>query len=186
VQVIDANKLPSYPHLQTGAFTKVFSNAAMHWILADRAANKSFFAGVHAALKPGGVFVFETGGLGNVSEMRAAILAAMARRVGLDRAVAVDPWFFPDEAWMTHMLEHEVGGFRVEKMEREWRPTLADRGGVDGWVRLMAQRFFEILDETEREACIREIVDVLRVICAIPGGGESLSYVRLRGIARKV
>jgi hypothetical protein len=50
----------------------------------------------------------------------------------------------------------------------------------------MAKKMFEILKEEEREECIREVVDVLRVICKVPGGGESISYVRLRCLARKV
>ena len=54
------------------------------------------------ALAPGGTFAFEMGGLGNVAEMRAALLSAVARRVGMERAVAADPWFFPDEGWYVH------------------------------------------------------------------------------------
>ncbi len=31
--------------------------------------------------------------------------------------------------------------------------------------------FFEPVPEAEREACIREVVDVLEIVCAQPGGG---------------
>jgi hypothetical protein len=57
---------------------------------------------------------------------------------------------------------------------------------VEGWVRLMAKAFFEVLPEGDREECIREVVDVLEVVCKQPGGGHMLSYVRLRVVARKV
>lgn len=158
----------------------------MHWILRPEARREAFFRGVGSALAPGGRFAFEMGGLGNVSEIRAALHMAIGRRVGLDRAREVDPWFFPDEAWAKEMLEGTVGGWEVERVEREWRPTVADAGGVEGWVRLMAKQFFEALPEEEREGCIKEIVDVLEVICAMPGGGYMFSYVRLRVLARKL
>lgn len=41
----------------------------MHWILRREETQRDFFAGVRGALKPGGVFVFEMGGMGNVAEV---------------------------------------------------------------------------------------------------------------------
>jgi hypothetical protein len=141
---------------------------------------------VRDALAPGGTFVFEMGGLGNCAEIRAALLSAVSRRVGLARAQEADPWFFPDEEWVRSTLEGKVGGWKVERVEREWRPTAADKGGVEGWVRLMGKKWFEVVPEQEREECIREVIDVLEVVCRQPGGGHMLSYVRLRVVARKV
>ncbi|MBE3042533.1 hypothetical protein IMZ48_08130, partial [Candidatus Bathyarchaeota archaeon] len=100
-----------------------------------------FFRSVRDALAPGGTFVFEMGGLGNVCEMRAALLMATARHIGLENAQRADPWFFPDEDWLVDVMEKKVGGWKVERVEREWRPTTADKGGVEGWVRLMGQSF---------------------------------------------
>ena len=184
--VLDATTLISTPSLQQQTFTKAFSNAALHWILRAPATREALFRGVRDALAPGGTFVFEMGGLGNVSEIRAALLSAVGRRVGLARAQEADPWFFPDEEWVRDVMENKVGGWKVEKAEREWRPTKADRSGVEGWVRLMAKQFFEVVPEGEREECIREVVDVLEVVCRQPGGGHMYSYVRLRVVARKV
>jgi hypothetical protein len=183
---MDATDLVGKPELQKGEFTRAFSNAAMHWILTPPTKREAFFTGVRNAMAPGGLFAFEMGGLGNVSEMRAAILMAVSRRVGIDAATAIDPWFFPDEAWVKAMMEDTVGGWKIERAERIWRPTMADAGGVDGWVRLMGSRFFEIVPEQERDECIREAVDILRIVCRVPGGGEMLSYVRLRVLARKI
>ncbi|RKU48472.1 hypothetical protein DL546_003832 [Coniochaeta pulveracea] len=168
------------------SFKKAFSNAAMHWILRSPSSHVPFFTGVKNCLVPNGTFAFEMGGLGNVSEMRAALLMAAGRRVGLRKAKEVDPWFFPDEEWVVDMMEKKVGGWRVERVEREWRPTTADQGGVEGWIRLMGRQFFEVLeDETEKEACIKEVVEVLETVCAKPQGGWMLSYVRLRVLATK-
>ncbi|KAL2180181.1 S-adenosyl-L-methionine-dependent methyltransferase [Thermothelomyces heterothallicus CBS 202.75] len=185
-EVLDATTLPSAGHLRRGEYTKAFSNAALHWILAPEATREAVFRGVRDALAPGAPFVFEMGGLGNCAEIRAALLSAVARRVGLARARAADPWFFPDEAWVRDMLEARVGGWKVERIEREWRPTRADKGGVDGWVRLMGKRWFEVLPEAQREECIREVVAVLDIVCRQPDGGHMLSYVRLRAVARKL
>lgn len=145
-----------------------------------------FFRSVRDVLAPGGTFVFEMGGLGNVSEMRIALLMATARHIGMEKAQKADPWFFPDEDWLVNVMEATVGGWKVERIEREWRPTTADKGGVEGWVRLMGQSFFDAVPETAREACIKEVANAAAVVCAKPGGGEMLSYVRLRCVARKL
>lgn len=188
---MDATKLDQASHLLKGQYTKIFSNAALHWILgackADAARQAAVFRASRDALAPGGVLVFEMGGMGNVAEMRAALLAGAARRAGLAAAAAHDPWFFPDEAWAAAMLEHTVGGWKVERSELEYRPTVAAAGGVDGWVRLFGAPFFEAVPEgTEREETVREVVEVLETVCRNPSGGYQLGYVRLRVKARKL
>lgn len=189
-EVLDATKITtsSTPTLHTQTFTKAFSNAALHWILRPPGSHISVFTAIRDALTPGGTFALEMGGLGNVAEMRTAIVMAVARRVGIDKAVAVDPWFFPDEAWLKTVLEEEVGGWEVLKVEREWRPTTADKGGVEGWVRLMGKELLDAVPEEEgqREEAVREIVEVLGHVCRIPGDGEMISYVRLRCLVRKL
>ncbi|KAH8679871.1 S-adenosyl-L-methionine-dependent methyltransferase [Tricladium varicosporioides] len=185
-EVIDAASISQKPSLQNQTFDKVFSNAAMHWILRPESTRESFFRGVHAALKPNGSFVFEMGGMGNVAEMRTALLLTVSRRVGLPAALKADPWFFPDEIWMTRMLEDTVGGFKVERIEREYRPTRADEGGIEGWVRLMGKQFFDVVNEEEREYCIKECLGVLESVCNSPGGGDWLGYVRLRAVVKKI
>ena len=125
--------------------------------------------------------------MGNVGEMRAALLSVVGRKIGLEKAREADPWFFPDEIWMKNMLEERVGGFKVEKIEREYRPTKADEGGIEGWVKFMGKQFFDaVADETERRACEKEVCDVLKTVCESPGGGEWIGYVRLRALVRKI
>lgn len=168
-------------------FTKAFSNAALHWILGPESSGP-FFAAVRERLVPGGTLAFEMGGLGNVTEMRTALLLVTARRLGIDKAKAVDPWFFPDEAWTRNLLES--GGWKVEKVEREWRPTKAGAGGVEGWVRLMGKEFLSAIEEAAGkdavEEAVKEAVDVLRKVCDDGSGGEMISYVRLRCLATKL
>ena len=124
------------------------------------------------------------GGMGNVAEMRSTLLSVVSRYIGIIKAREVDPWFFPDEVWMKKMLEET--GFVVEKLEREYRPTKADEGGIEAWVRLMGKQFFDAVGSERREECVKEICEILKTVCASPGGGDWIGYVRLRAVARKV
>ena len=54
-------------------FDAVFSNAALHW-MSD---HDALLQGVHRALKPGGRFVAECGGHGNIAAIRVALLAVL-------------------------------------------------------------------------------------------------------------
>src|SRR3546814_15576833 len=70
-------------------FDAVLSNAALHWMLKPDAV----LAGVARALKPGGRFVGEMGGAGNVATIARGVSAARGAR-GIERHAA-NPWTFP-------------------------------------------------------------------------------------------
>ena len=100
----------------------VFSNAALHWMPRPAAV-----AGrVRAALRPGGRFVAELGGAGNIDAILEALTAAMAE-AGLPAPAC--PWYFPTPGQYATLLE--AAGFRVARMEHFPRPTPLD-GGPDG------------------------------------------------------
>ncbi|KAH8179441.1 WLM domain-containing protein [Sarocladium implicatum] len=183
-EVIDGTALASSETLKNKTFTKAFSNAALHWILRDPSTRSQVFQSVHALLVPSGTFTFEMGGLGNVSEMRTALLLSLSRRIGLTKALELDPWFFPDEAWVTK--EMEKAGFRVDRVEREWRPTRAAEGGVEGWVRLFGKQMLEGVEEgEEREAVVKEIAEVLSEVCKQPDGGHMISTTTIGMFIRR-
>ena len=123
-----------------GSWDKVFSNAAFHWILRRPESRVQALKAAFSALRPGGKFVFECGGFGNVAELQTALLASLvAFGVPLSRARELIPWFFASEDWMRNTLSGI--GFHVDKIETEYRPTLLTPkaqygGGLDGWVRL--------------------------------------------------
>lgn len=68
-------------------FDAVFSNAALHWMSKDPV---RVIQGVRRALKPGGQFVGEFGGHGNVAAVVTAISAVLHNR-GVDINTAF-PW----------------------------------------------------------------------------------------------
>ncbi|KZF25305.1 methyltransferase type 11 [Xylona heveae TC161] len=171
-----------------GTWDKVFSNAALHWILRDPATRKQVFHDIYAALKPGGTFVFEMGGAGNVSEVHTALVAATAQEgaLSIEAARNLSPWFFADEDWMRNVLED--AGFEVLGLELEYRPTklTADKnGGIAGWVRLMGSPFLDALPADRRDAAVEKVVGYVQNSIAREDGTAWLGYVRLRGKAQK-
>lgn len=187
--VHDCRYLEACPQVKAGAYTKVFSNAALHWILRDQSTRVSVFHEAIQALVPGGTLAFEMGGAGNVAEVHAALLAAVVHQgASIEQAREASPWFFPSEGWMKKMLE-EVG-FKIEKSEMEYRPTrltTEKQGGLEGWARLMGAQILEVLpDEEKREKAVKEVCEVLETICTHEEDGSMwLGYVRLRVLARK-
>lgn len=187
--LLDCRYLEESKTIKEGEYSKVFSNAALHWILRDVSTRTSVFRGAYRALQPSGAFVFEMGGAGNVADVHTALLAALVhQRVGIEKAREACPWFFPSEKLMAEMLEK--AGFRVEKMKLEYRPTKVTtekEGGLEGWVRLMGANFLHVLPTNEKkEAVVREVCDVLQTVLTHEEDGSMwLGYVRLKVLARK-
>ena len=188
-QVQDCRYIEHCEAIETEAYTKVFSNAALHWILRDPATRVSVLRGAFRALERGGKFAFETGGPGNVAEGHAALLAAVVHQgVSIEHAREAVPWFFPSEALMRKLLEGV--GFVVEMSEIEYRPTRLTTekgGGIEGWVRLMGAQILEVLRSAEKqEAAIQEVCNVLSTILTHDEDSSMwLGYVRLRVLVRK-
>ncbi|MCJ1454341.1 hypothetical protein MMC28_004694 [Mycoblastus sanguinarius] len=187
--VQDCRYLEKSEGIKDGQFNKVFSNAALHWILRDPTTRISVLQGAYRALQPGGTFVFEMGGAGNVADVHAALLAALVHQgVSIEKVREASPWFFPSEALMKQMLEEAE--FKVEKLRLEYRPTkltAEKEGGVEGWVRLMGAQFLEVLGtEGKRDAVVREVCGVLKTVLTHEEDGSTwLGYVRLKVVARK-
>lgn len=98
---------------------------------------------IYDSLKPGGSFVFEMGGHGNVAEtMTALLFTLMQQGVSVEKAREANPWFFPSDSWVKEALEKV--GLQVDKIETEYRPTkltAAANGGLAGWIKLMGAQF---------------------------------------------
>ncbi|KAL3438773.1 S-adenosyl-L-methionine-dependent methyltransferase [Aspergillus tetrazonus] len=188
-QVLDCCFLEQNSDVADGTWDKVVSNAALHWILRNENTRLSTLKGIHASLKRGGAFVFEMGGHGNVAEIQAAMQYALLRQgISIEKARESYPWFFPSVPWISSTLESL--GFKVVKMESEYRPTKLTsdaNGGLAGWVRLMGAAFLDVVDTEKREEVVREVCEVLQTVTTREeDGSQWLGYVRLRGVAVKV
>lgn len=190
-KLLDCTKLQECPEAVDGSWDKAFSNAAMHWILRKPDIRTQFFDNVYKALKPGGRFIFEMGGNGNVAEIQAAAIAALIH-AGLSAKVAAEacPWFFPSTDWMSETLSDV--GFEVEICEHEYRSTKLTpkkedgSGGVEGWVNLMCSEFVEPVGQEKRAEVLKEICDVVDpIITRHEDGSKWIGYCRLRAVARK-
>lgn len=150
-------------------FDAVFSNAALHWMKEPQAV----IDGVWRALKPGGRFVGEFGGDGNVSAIVTAIKSALT-----SRGLAVSsPWFFPRPEEYRKLLE--AGGFAVQGIDLIPRPTPLP-SDVAGWLETFAQPYVGILPAAEKPSLIAEVVEALRPVLYDANGNWVADYVRLR------
>ncbi|CAI7656968.1 unnamed protein product [Penicillium discolor] len=188
-RVVDCRYLEKETSIVNGSWDKVISNAALHWILRDESTRMSTLRAIHGCLKPGGTYVFEMGGHGNVAEVKTALIYALVQQgISIEKARETSPWFFPSDTWMRNALE-EIG-FQVENVELEYRPTKLTtdaKGGLEGWVRLMGAQFLDVLPEEKRDTAVQQICDVLQdVVTRGEDGSQWLGYVRLRGIAKKI
>ncbi|MEO0499091.1 MAG: methyltransferase domain-containing protein [Pseudomonadota bacterium] len=147
-------------------FDAVFSNAALHW-MPDHGA---VFAGVHRALKPGGRFVAECGGFGNIAAMRTALRAVMAQR-GIE---VPETQTYPTPPRATRQLEE--AGFSVESCALVPRPTpLAS--GMAAWFETFRHGF---LPAAQKDEIIADAVALLAPQLQDPDGNWTADYVRLR------
>lgn len=152
-------------------FDAVFTNAALHWMKNPA----DVVTGVRKALKPGGRFVGEFGGAGNVQTLRTALRVAVAAR-GVDPNDA-DPWYFPTTDSYRVILED--AGFVVKSIELIDRPTPLP-GDVDGWLAVFGESFLNRIDERDRTTAIDQIREALRPVLTDPDGTWVADYVRLR------
>ncbi len=158
------------------AFDAVFSNAALHWMTEANAV----IAGVHRALKPGGRFVGEFGGHGNVAAITVALGAVLAGR-GLGPGDAL-PWFFPTAEEYRDRLERH--GFSVSAIELFPRPTPLP-GGMEDWLETLAAPVLSKLPLADRAATRDETVALLRPALCDGDGRWTADYVRLRFAAQR-
>ena len=100
-------------------------------------------AGVANCLKPGGRFVGEFGGKGNVQKIRAALHAGLQRRA-ID-PWTLDPWFYPSPEEYSDLLRH--AGFTIQYIELIPRPTQLP-GDIIAWLEIFAQPFTEAVAQT--------------------------------------
>ncbi len=173
---LDARLLDGHQIAFTHEFDAVFSNAALHWMKRpDRV-----IAGVWQSLKPGGRFVGEFGGNGNISTIQAALHSAFrARDLDPDK---INPWYFPTIEDYRDRLE--ARGFSVNEMALISRPTPLPTE-IGGWLATFANPYTEKIAPAERDAFLAEVISRLEPTLRHNSGHWVADYVRLRFSATK-
>lgn len=159
-------------------FDAVFSNAALHWMLDPAAVAR----GVFRALKPGGRFVGEQGGAGNIALLRGALREVLVAR-GYPVPAEDPQWYAaPDE----FRAIYEAAGFTDVEAWLIDRPTPLPAGAA-AWYRTFRAGFLDSahVPETEIDAVAAEAEARAAPALRQPDGRWIADYVRLRFTMRK-
>jgi SAM-dependent methyltransferase len=157
-------------------FDAVFSNAALHWMTDPDAV----IAGVARALKPGGRFVAEFGGHGNVAAIRVALSSVIERLTGQVNAPG-NIWYFPGCA--EHGARLEAAGFTVDRIALIPRPTPIP-SDMAGWLETLAAPVLNSVPEALRAQVRDEAATLLRPALCDTSGNWTADYIRIRFEAR--
>ena len=167
----DAEALP----YARNTFDAVFSNAALHWVRDQDA----MMAEVRRVLKPGGRFVAEMGGHGNIAAIRVALMAVLVRHGLGDREDGVN--YYPTPEGYERRLEQH--GFQVQRIALIPRPTPLAESSMAGWIRTFRRGVLDGLPEALRETVVEETVALLAPALRDEDGNWTADYVRLRFVA---
>jgi trans-aconitate 2-methyltransferase len=152
-------------------FDAIFSNAVLHWIREPA----SVIASIRQALKPGGRFVAEFGGKGNVRAIAAAMEHALAATGDVP---FMSPWYFPGIAEYAVLLEQ--AGLEVTFASLFDRPTpLEGEDGLRNWIEMFANAILLQVAEDRREEFLGRVERELRPVL-YRDGRWSADYRRLR------
>jgi trans-aconitate methyltransferase len=170
----DATALPYHQQ-----FDAVFSNAALHWIT-GLSGQQAMLAGVHRALHPGGRFVAEMGGHGNIASIRTALQATLAP-FHID-AEATAASFFPSPDLYRRLLE--AANFTVQSIDLIPRPTPLPNG-MESWLNTFRNGVLDHLSppaysENARATALTNTIALLKPILCDADGNWTADYVRLR------
>jgi trans-aconitate 2-methyltransferase len=160
-------------------FDAVFSNATLHWVKPPERGVTT----IVASLRPGGRFVAEFGGAGNVRSVCGALVDALDA-AGVRDAASRVPWYFPSVGEYASLLER--AGMRVTFAALVDRPTPLEDGerGLASWIAMFGEAFFEGLTARERDDAIARVETALRP-SRFDGTTWTLDYVRLRIVAER-
>ena len=160
-------------------FDAVFSNAALHWILdAERAVE--FIA---SCLRPGGRFVPEFGGKGNLGMLQDGFCEALAA-VGYPEGRQWNPRYFPSIAEYSGLLERHGLAVRSAWLFDRMTPLEGGEEGIRNWIRQFESDRLERIDAGKIPALLEETERRLRPHL-FRNGQWLADYVRLRVVAVK-
>ncbi len=156
----------------------VFSNAALHWLTDANGAAAS----IAASLRPGGRFIAEFGGQGNIASVTRGLPRAFAA-AGCPDKLAL-PWYFPGIAEYTTLLEQN--GLIASLALCYDRPTPLAGGeqGFSSWLNTFADGILSVLTPVQREEVLAFMEQELRPQL-FRDGVWVMDYRRIRLVAVK-
>ncbi|MEC4817977.1 MAG: methyltransferase domain-containing protein [Scytonema sp. PMC 1069.18] len=173
--VEDARDLP-----YTKKFDAVFSNAVLHWIPEAEEA----VVGIARALKPGGRFVAEFGGKGNIQAIVSAIANVM-QSVSHPDTLKLNPWYFPSIGEYGSLIEKHGLQLIFATLFERLTPLEDKEQGIQNWLKMFANSFLSQFSTEQQEDIIAGIKHQLRPTL-YRNGTWFADYVRLRVIAMKL
>jgi trans-aconitate methyltransferase len=173
-QTADARDLPFDQQ-----FDAVFSNAALHWVHEPERAVR----GIARALRPGGRFVAELGGKGNVRLISGAMDRALAELRGAGEPIRV--WYFPSVGEYSTLLERN--GLEVRFMSLFDRPTALSDGaaGLRNWIAMFCAPYLAAVPAAAEQKFLDRVEALLRPQLFHQGEWRA-DYRRLRLVAVRV
>jgi SAM-dependent methyltransferase len=154
-------------------FDAVFSNAVLHWVKdADGAVGS-----IARALRPGGRFVAEFGGQGNIATVQAALRAVLG-----PHADQQSPWYYPSIGEYSAVMERH--GLEVRNASLFDRPTpLEGEDGMDHWLRMfIAPAYLRQFPPDRADGIVHQLIERLRP-ALYREGIWTVDYRRLRVLA---
>jgi trans-aconitate methyltransferase len=171
----DQGPAESLPYTDA-SFDAVFSNAVLHWVRGQ----DEMMEQVRRVLRPGGRFVAEMGGHGNIAAVRVAFAAVLAKH-GFAELGNRGNYYPTPQSYSQRLTKH---GLNVEKIAHFPRPTPLNDDGMAGWLRIFCRGALQALPETLRETVVEETTTLLAPALCDEEGRWTADYVRLRFIAR--
>ncbi len=163
-------------HFET-PFHAIFSNAVLHWIPEAEQVAQS----IVATLQPGGRFVAEFGGKGNVATIISGVQQAAQEVAHIEPASS---WYYPSIGQYTALLEQQ--GLEVRLAQLFDRPTkLEGEQGMRNWIMMFGQQLLQAIPAEQQESVIARAEDILRPRLYHDGTWYA-DYRRLRVVAYKV
>jgi SAM-dependent methyltransferase len=164
--------------MRFGQFDAAFSNAALHWMLDPDAVA----SGVHKVLKPGGRFVGEMGGVGNIAALRGGIREELK-----ERGYSIpdeDPQWYPSVEEFVRL--YACAGFVQINAQLIPRPTPLP-SGVAAWVKTFRAGWLDVAEvpHDARDEIAQAIECRLQPRLQQEDGSWTADYVRLRFSMRK-
>ncbi|RUM62071.1 MAG: SAM-dependent methyltransferase [Sulfurimonas sp.] len=152
------------------AFDAIFSNAVLHWVREPKRAVEH----IARALKDGGRFVAEFGGMGNVARIVTAMREVFSHHP--EYGTFNDFWYFPSPQEYRSLLEQH--GFNVTYVALIPRPTPID--DMAHWLALFSNGVTAQLSHNQVVQFRQEVRERLRATNYTDANGWMADYVRIR------